>query len=256
MWTKSEQKANKKRTQCEQNVNIRFGTRASALVTSFSKIIAKRCHAILKVGAPRRAISVIFYAFVESGKQHLDCAGAVGLGLRDPPKCSTPQPRNRNSDSGTPPLPRALRDPPKYSTPQPRNRNSDSGTPPPPGALQNLPKCSTPQPRNRNSTCSFSAMLTPLSCCASPLHKPSHIWIQCAFNLLQGRSLGQCDWEASCSEFSKLPWPTRLPHADGNHHRHLHRKGKTQSSHHRWLPLWGTCHCHSHHLSRKDHCYM
>ena len=71
---------NKKRTQCEQNVNIRFGTRASALVTSFSKIIAKRCHAVLKVGAPRRAISVIFYAFVESGKQHLDCAGAVGMG--------------------------------------------------------------------------------------------------------------------------------------------------------------------------------
>ena len=58
-------------------MNIRFGTRASAPVISFSEIIAKRYHPPLKVGAPRRAILVIFYAFVESGKQHLDCAGAT-----------------------------------------------------------------------------------------------------------------------------------------------------------------------------------
>ena len=63
------------------SVHIRFGTLASAPVTSFSGIITKRYHPLLRVGALRRAISMIFYVFVESGKQHLDCACAVGLGF-------------------------------------------------------------------------------------------------------------------------------------------------------------------------------
>ena len=62
-------------------VHIRFGTLASAPVTSFSGIITKRYHPLLRVGALRKAISMIFYVFVESGKQHLDCACVVGLGF-------------------------------------------------------------------------------------------------------------------------------------------------------------------------------
>ena len=68
------------RHECEQNVNIRFGTRASALLAVFSEIIVKIHHLSLEAGAPGKAISVIFCTFVESGKQHLDCAGAVGMG--------------------------------------------------------------------------------------------------------------------------------------------------------------------------------
>ena len=62
-------------------VHIRFGTLASAPGTSFSGIITKRYHPLLRAGALRRAISMIFYVFVESGKQHLDCACVVGLGF-------------------------------------------------------------------------------------------------------------------------------------------------------------------------------
>ena len=63
------------------SVHIRFGTLASAPGTSFSGIITKRYHPLLRAGALRRAISMIFYVFVESGKQHLDCACVVGLGF-------------------------------------------------------------------------------------------------------------------------------------------------------------------------------
>ena len=37
-------------------------------------------HLSLEAGAPGKAVSVISCTLVESGKQHLDCAGAVGLG--------------------------------------------------------------------------------------------------------------------------------------------------------------------------------
>ncbi len=70
MWTKR-----------GQNVDTIFGTRASAPVGSFSGMVAKRCHTLLKVGAPWGAILRIFLFFVESGKQRLDCACAVGLGF-------------------------------------------------------------------------------------------------------------------------------------------------------------------------------
>ena len=46
-------------------MNIRFGTRASALLAVFSEIIIKMYHLSLEAGAPGKAISVIFYTFVE-----------------------------------------------------------------------------------------------------------------------------------------------------------------------------------------------
>jgi len=61
-------------------VNIIFGTHACDLLAVCAEIIAKMYLPSLEAGASGKAISVIFCTFVESGKQHLDCAGAVGMG--------------------------------------------------------------------------------------------------------------------------------------------------------------------------------
>jgi len=48
----------------------------------FFEIITKMYHLSLEAGAPGKSVSVISCTLVETGKQHLDCAGAVGLGSR------------------------------------------------------------------------------------------------------------------------------------------------------------------------------
>ena len=72
MSTKFEQKANKKRTQYEQNVNIIFGTHACDLLAVCYEIIAKMYHLTKKI------LSSSEYWSFEASKFD-DCTGGVGL---------------------------------------------------------------------------------------------------------------------------------------------------------------------------------